>query len=137
MMSGHRANQIYFNKKNKDWTSRTFALPHPPTSHNILFLPYPSSHPLQSGRHMCITFYSSSNISEKRIGKRNCIYKGRYEKLAVHIQWQKNWRVRASLSGAEIHFLKRVSCFEMNGVNYCQKMFKSFRIHSEVPENKG
>ena len=32
---------------------RTLA-PHPPTSDNISFLPYPSNHP-QSGRHMCIT----------------------------------------------------------------------------------
>ena len=39
MMSGHGANLIFFNKKNKDWTSRALANPHPPTSDNISFLP--------------------------------------------------------------------------------------------------
>ena len=32
MMSGHDANPIFFNKKNKDWTSRTLANPPPSTS---------------------------------------------------------------------------------------------------------
>ena len=27
MMSGHSTNPTFFNKKNKDWTSRTFAKP--------------------------------------------------------------------------------------------------------------
>ena len=53
MVSGYGANPIFFNKKNKDWTSRTLANPSPPTSENISFLPYP--HPPQSGHHMCIT----------------------------------------------------------------------------------
>ena len=39
MISGHGANPIFFNKKNKDWTFRTLA--NPPTSDNISFLPYP------------------------------------------------------------------------------------------------
>ena len=58
-MSGHSANPVFFNKKSKDWTSRTFAtpplLPHPPTSDNISFLSYPPL--LQGGRHMFITPY--------------------------------------------------------------------------------
>ena len=29
MMSGHGANPIFFNKKNKDWKSRTLATPLP------------------------------------------------------------------------------------------------------------
>ena len=29
-MSGHGANPIFFNKKDKDWTSRTFVNPLPP-----------------------------------------------------------------------------------------------------------
>ena len=41
MMSGHGANPIFFNKKNKDWMSRTLANPPPPTSDNISFFPYP------------------------------------------------------------------------------------------------
>ena len=52
-MSGHGANSIFFNKKNKDRTSRTHANPHPLrpiTSHFCLTLIPP-----QSGRHMCIT----------------------------------------------------------------------------------
>ena len=60
-MSGHGKNPIFFNEKNKDWTSRTLTNPLPhPTSDNISFLPYPH-HPLthptlpQGGRHMCIT----------------------------------------------------------------------------------
>ena len=57
--------QIHFSsiKKNKDWTSRTLATPHPPTSDNISvlhFLPQPSlPAPPQSGHHMCITPKSS------------------------------------------------------------------------------
>ena len=39
--SGHDANLIFFNKKNKDWMSRTLANPQPPTSDNISFSPYP------------------------------------------------------------------------------------------------
>ena len=54
MMSDHGANPIFFNKKNKDWASRTLAIPRPSTSDNISFLPDPSTTP-QSGRHMCIT----------------------------------------------------------------------------------
>ena len=30
MMSGHGANLIFFDKKNKNWTSRTLTNPHPP-----------------------------------------------------------------------------------------------------------
>ena len=43
MMSGHGPNPIFFNKKSKDWTSRTLANPPPFTSDNISFLPYPPS----------------------------------------------------------------------------------------------
>ena len=43
-MSGHDANPIFFNIKNKDWTSRTLANLPPPTSDNISFLPYPPPH---------------------------------------------------------------------------------------------
>ena len=57
------------------------------------------------------------------------------EKIRFHVT--KNSRVRASLFAAVIHILKRVSRFEMSGGNYCQNMFKSFRIHSEIPNNKG
>ena len=44
MMSGHGGNPIFCNKKNKDWTSRTLAIPHslrPITSHFCLTLPPP------------------------------------------------------------------------------------------------
>ena len=40
-MPGHATNPIFFNKKNKDWTSRTPANPHPSTPNNISFFPYP------------------------------------------------------------------------------------------------
>ena len=40
MLSGHGANPIFFNNKNKDWTFRIIANPHHPTSDNISFLPY-------------------------------------------------------------------------------------------------
>ena len=43
VMSGHGANSIFFNKKNKNWTSRTLATPHLPlrpiTSHFCLTPP--------------------------------------------------------------------------------------------------
>ena len=39
-MSGHGANPVFFNKKNKDWTSEHSLTPDPPTSDNILFFPY-------------------------------------------------------------------------------------------------
>ena len=45
MMSGHSANLVFFNKKNKNWTSRTLANPPPPTSDNISFLSYPTTRP--------------------------------------------------------------------------------------------
>ena len=35
IMSAHGANPIFFNKKNKDWTSRTLATPTPSTSGKI------------------------------------------------------------------------------------------------------
>ena len=55
-MCCHRGNPIFFNKKNKDWTSRTLTNLHTPTSDNISFLPYPPPPPPpQSGRHMCTT----------------------------------------------------------------------------------
>ena len=49
MKSGHGANPIFFNKKNKDWTSERLLTPHPPTSDNISFLllPYPPPPPLK------------------------------------------------------------------------------------------
>ena len=43
-MSGHGANPIFFNKKNKDWTSRILAKPPRPTSDNISFFPPPPPH---------------------------------------------------------------------------------------------
>ena len=41
MMSGHGANLVFFNKKNKAWTSRTLTNPPPPMSDNISLLPNP------------------------------------------------------------------------------------------------
>ena len=40
MMSDHDLNPIFYNKKNKDWTSRTFANSPFSTSDNIPFLSY-------------------------------------------------------------------------------------------------
>ena len=42
MMSGHGANAIFSNKKDKIWTSSTLANHPPPTSGNISFLSYQS-----------------------------------------------------------------------------------------------
>ena len=45
MICCHGRNPIFFNKKNKHWRPRTIAnTPHPPTSDNISFLPYPPPH---------------------------------------------------------------------------------------------
>ena len=41
MKSGHGANPVFFNKKNKDCTSRTLPNIPPATSHNISILLYP------------------------------------------------------------------------------------------------
>ena len=38
-MFGHSANPVFFDKKKKDWTSRTIVNPHPSTSGNISLLP--------------------------------------------------------------------------------------------------
>ena len=50
-MSGHGANSIFINRKNKDWTSRTLANPPPPYVrwHLIFTLlhPHPHIHPLK------------------------------------------------------------------------------------------
>ena len=40
MKSGHDANPIFLNKKNKNWTSRALPNPHPPKSDNISILLY-------------------------------------------------------------------------------------------------
>ena len=55
-MSGCSANLIFFDKKNKDGTSRTLANHHslPPITFHFCLTPPPPSPP-QSGRHMCIT----------------------------------------------------------------------------------
>ena len=58
-MSGHGANPVFFNEKNKDWTSRTLAFIWPPTSDNILIPTQTHTHTCtqsspQSGRHVCI-----------------------------------------------------------------------------------
>ena len=42
MMSGHGGNPIFFNKKRKIGRPEHSLTPHPPTSDNISFLPYPS-----------------------------------------------------------------------------------------------
>ena len=67
MMSGHDSNPIFFNKKNKDWSSRAVA--NPPTPYVRYYLIFASSPtPRQSGRHMCITpgpitkFYNGDDI---------------------------------------------------------------------------
>ena len=86
-------------------------------------------------RNMTLKEMHGVKLQKKLDFIQNDIYKCRYEKLAVHLQWQKNWRVRTSLSAAEIQFLERVSCFEMIGGNCCQKMFRSFGIHLEASKN--
>ena len=53
MMSSHGANPIFFNKKNKDCVSWTFATPHPLHPITSYFCLIPLPHP-QSGRHMRI-----------------------------------------------------------------------------------
>ena len=67
MMSGHSANQIFFNKKNEDWTSRTLATPPSP----LLFLRPTTSHfclnppPPKIGRHISITPKGKKAFSSK------------------------------------------------------------------------
>ena len=56
MMSRHRTNPTFFNKKVSVRRSEHSLTAHPPTFDNISFLPYPPPpHSPQSGRHMCIT----------------------------------------------------------------------------------
>ena len=46
-MSGHGANPIFFNKKIKIGRPEHSLTPHPPTSNNISFLPYPPPYPVK------------------------------------------------------------------------------------------
>ena len=65
---GHGANPIFFNKTNKDWTSRTLTTPHPlrPITSHFSFTPPPN---LQSGRHMCITLKDNySDVCKRHLG---------------------------------------------------------------------
>ena len=58
MISGHGANPIFFNNKDKDWTSRTLATPNPPKSDNISFLltsPHPPPPPLVKVDVICVS----------------------------------------------------------------------------------
>ena len=54
MMSARDANPIFFNNKNKDWTSRTLASPQTPYVQQHLIFALPP----KSGRHMCINIDS-------------------------------------------------------------------------------
>ena len=47
MMSGHGSNPIFFDKKDKDWMSRTLAYPPSLSSNNIPFLFYPPPGPFK------------------------------------------------------------------------------------------
>ena len=64
-----------------------------------------------------------SKVAEKLDFLQNCICRCRYEKLSDCCEFPvaKNQRVRTSLSVAEIHFLKLVSFFEMNGATIARK----------------
>ena len=53
-MSGHGANPFFFNKKDKDWASRTLDTSSPIRPITFPFYRTPC-HPPQSGRHMGIT----------------------------------------------------------------------------------
>ena len=68
-----------------------------------------------------------SKDAEKLDFIQKSIYKCRYEKLSdcCTSPVAKNRRVRASLSAAEIHFLKSVSFFEMNGANIAKRCSNS------------
>ena len=57
IMSGYGANSIFFDTKDKDWTSKTLANPptlRRPIASHLCLTPTPTL--AQSGRHMCITF---------------------------------------------------------------------------------
>ena len=66
MVSGHGRNPIFFNKKIKMGHPEHSLTPHPPTSDNISFLPYPPSplskwtsyvyHPLDIYINVCLDF---------------------------------------------------------------------------------
>ena len=84
MMSGHGANPIFFNKKkNKDWTSKTLANPHPPTSDNISFLPY-----LQPPTPLKWTSYVYHPLGVLHNRKGNLGYGNRSKYLAYSIESQ-------------------------------------------------
>ena len=68
MMSGHGANLIFFNKKNKDWTSRALANPHLPTSDNISFYltPHPHSPPPSAWTFISVSPFNMLKLSLQR-----------------------------------------------------------------------
>ena len=55
MMSGHGGNPIFFNKKIKIGRPEHSSTPHPPTSDNISFLPYPLSPPFIKVDVICVS----------------------------------------------------------------------------------
>ena len=73
MMCCHGGNPIFFNKKNKDWTSKTSLTPspYPTTSDNISILSYPPpTHLLpKSGRHISplIQTYPSKGVQRNML----------------------------------------------------------------------
>ena len=54
-MSGHGANPIFFNKKNKGLDVQNTCYPLPPTSDNISFLPYPLTSTLLKVEVICVS----------------------------------------------------------------------------------
>ena len=73
MMSTYGANPIFFNKKNKDWTSTSLSTLFTPTSDNISFLPYlppPIPAPFKWTSYVC--------LRTPAFDFDNCIVKGNY-----------------------------------------------------------
>ena len=69
MMSDHGENPIFFNKKNKDWTSRT--LRNPPYLYvrkHLIFAFLPTPPKLLAGRIVCLVLF----LCRKRVPDHNC-----------------------------------------------------------------
>ena len=65
--------QLFFNKKNKDWTSRTLPNPPPPTSNNISFLPCLPLPPTLKVDDICASPLNKLENIHKRIPQ-TCLY---------------------------------------------------------------
>ena len=132
MMSGHGANPIFCNKKDKDWASRTLATHNPPTSDNILFLPTPPPpHPPptpQSERHMCIIPKDTHSLDvlyhQRCYNKFTLDYKAAISNQEAKDGVEKAAAEKRFLALLKTQMINQKSCFLLRGLLIESKIMK-------------